>query len=140
MEIRILGPLEVWLDGQRLNLGGGRQRALLALLALHLNEVVSSDRLVNELWAERPTATAHKALQGLVVQLRDAIDSAREGVLVTQAPGYVLRLDSDAVDARRFERIAEEGRRAIDDDPAIAATRLRGALALWRGDALADFT
>ena len=90
MELRILGPLEVWVDGRMLELGGGRQRALLALLALQLNEVVSSDRLVDVLWAGRPPATANKALQNLVVQLRDTLDPTREGVLVTQAPGYAF--------------------------------------------------
>jgi len=139
MDIRILGPLEVWVDGRQLELGGGRQRALFALLALHANEVVSSERLIDELWSGDPPATAQKALQNLVSQLRATIGSAIDGVLVTQSPGYLLELEADALDARRFERLAAEARQALDDDPARAAERLREALALWRGEPLVDF-
>ena len=139
IELRMLGPLEVWVDGHMVELGGGRQRALLALLALQPNEVVSSDRLVDELWAGSPPATAHKALQNLVVQLRDKLDPTRDGVLVTQTPGYALRLESDAIDVRRFERLVNEGRRLIEDDPAAAGKVLGDALGMWRGEPLAEF-
>ena len=139
LEIRLLGPLEVSSQGRILELGGGRQRALLALLALHSNEVVSSDRLIEELWGERPPPTAAKVLQNLVSRLRRAIDPDDREMLRTRPPGYVLRVDDDAIDARRFERLAAEGRQALETDPKQAATTLRQSLALWHGEALAEF-
>ena len=138
--IRILGPLEVWLDGKRVELTGGRQRALLAILALRANEVLSSDKLVEELWGESPPPTAHKALQNAVSELRTAVGSGGAELILTQSPGYVLRLDRDALDARRFERLVAEGRRELEENPRRAAKLLRDALALWRGEALAEFT
>jgi DNA-binding SARP family transcriptional activator/ABC-type branched-subunit amino acid transport system substrate-binding protein/streptogramin lyase len=131
MHFRILGPLEVWADGHELQLGAGRQRALLTLLLLHANEVVPSDRLIDELWGERPPATASKVVQGYVSQLRKAL---AEDVLVTRPPGYLLRVD--ATDAREFERLVDE---AQGQEPAEAARTLRRALELWRGPPLADF-
>ena len=139
VEIRILGPLEVWRNGQRLELGGGRQLALLALLAVHANEVVSSDRLIDELWDGTPPATAGKVLQNMVSQLRRTIDPDQRGVLVTQGPGYALLVGADAIDARRFERLATQGHAELEADPARARELLRDALALWHGDVLADF-
>jgi DNA-binding SARP family transcriptional activator/streptogramin lyase len=139
MEIRILGPLEAWVDAGRVDLGGGRQRALLALLTLHANEVVSSERLIDELWGAQPPATAQKALQNLVSQLRRTLGSTAERALVTYSPGYSLRLGDDALDAWRFERLAAEGRHLLEEEPARAAERLRSALALWRGDPLLEF-
>ena len=137
--VRILGPFEVWLDDTRVELGGGRQRAVLAVLALHANEVVSSDRLVEHLWGDHPPATAHKALQNAVSELRTVLGSAGTELIRTQSPGYVLRVDGDALDARRFEHLAAEGRRELEENPRRAAKLLREALALWRGEALADF-
>jgi YVTN family beta-propeller protein len=136
VEFRILGPLEVVRDGRAIELGGGRQRALLALLLLRANEVVAADRLIDELWGERPTPTAPKALQNLVSQLRKSLG---DGVVVTRTPGYALRARPEEVDARRFERLAEQGRRRLESEPARAAEQLREALELWRGDPLADF-
>ncbi len=137
MEVRILGPLEIRVDGRAVVLGAGRQRALLALLALHPNQVVSSDRLIEELWDGVPPATAPKVLQNVVSQLRSLVGS---DVIVTQSSGYRLDAGSDAVDAQHFERLAGEGRRALDEDAARAAELLHEALALWRGAPLADFT
>ena len=139
LEIRLLGPLEVSSDGRLIELGGGRQRALLALLALHANEVVSTDRLIEELWGEQRPSTASKVLQNLISRLRRAIDPEDRGVLGTQPPGYVLRIDDEGIDTRRFERLAAEGRHILEANPAQAATKLREALALWRGEALAEF-
>ena len=107
MEFRILGPLEVWSDGRRLPLGGSKQRMLLAVLLLHRNEVVSIDRLVDELWTGRPPATAVKVVQVYVSQLRKALGGRRtrsddNDVLVTRAPGYLLRIGRDELDADRF--------------------------------------
>ncbi len=138
VEFRILGPIEVSSEGGPVTLGGGRQRAVLALLLLRLGEVVSTEQLVEELWAGRPPATATKVVQLYVSRLRKQLG---DGLLLTRAPGYVLRVDPDNLDAHRFERLFEEGRRALaGGDPALAAPELREALSLWRGPALADFT
>src|SRR2546423_1335269 len=123
MEFRILGPLEVTSDGRALDLGGHKQRTLLALLLLQANRVVSSDHLIDALWEEEPPGTASKALQVHVSQLRKLVGRDR---LQTKAPGYLLRVEPDELDMARFERLQEEGR--LDD-----------ALALWRGTPLADF-
>jgi DNA-binding SARP family transcriptional activator len=132
MDFRLFGPLEVVEHDRVLALGGGRQRCLFAVLLLHANEVVSSDRLIDALWGERPPLTAAKSIQVYVSRLRKELG---EGRLVTRAPGYVLRVDPSELDLARFERLLGEARSA---DPKRAAQKLRGALALWRGPALAD--
>jgi DNA-binding SARP family transcriptional activator len=138
VQFRILGPIEVSSDGGPVRLGGGRQRAVLALLLFRLGEVVSTEQLVEDLWAGQPPATAVKVVQLYVSRLRKSLG---EGLLLTRAPGYVLRVDPSNLDAHRFERLFEEGRRALaGGDPARAAPELREALSLWRGPALADFT
>jgi DNA-binding SARP family transcriptional activator/streptogramin lyase len=101
----------------------------LAYLLLHRNELVPSDRLIDELWAENPPATAGKILQNAVSQLRKDLG---EGRLLTRPPGYLLRVDPGELDVERFEALAERGR--AEGDPKL----LREALALWRGEALAD--
>jgi ABC-type transport system substrate-binding protein/DNA-binding SARP family transcriptional activator/DNA-binding beta-propeller fold protein YncE len=131
LEFRILGPLEVASDAGPLELPAGKPRALLAVLLLRRGEVVSVDRLVDELWGERPPPTAAKNVQGYVARLRRILG---DGALLTQAPGYALRVE--ALDAARFQALLEEARH---EEPAAAATRLEEALALWRGPALADF-
>ena len=145
MEFRILGPIEVWSERRQIALGGIKQRALLAVLLLHRNEVVSIDRLIDELWNGHPPATSVKVVQVYVSQLRKALGGRRarsdeEGLLVTRAPGYLLRVEPDELDAERFERLVEEGRRALGaGSPRLATRTLLEALALWRGPALADF-
>jgi DNA-binding SARP family transcriptional activator len=141
MEFRILGPLEVH-DGERpLRLAGTRQRALLAVLLLHANEVISSDRLIEEIWGAEPPGSGANALQARVSQLRKALAPAGNGILVTFAPGYVLRVDPGELDAERFERLVGEGRRVLaSGDAATASEILNQALALWRGPALADLS
>ena len=132
VEIRLLGPLEVGASGRRLELRRQKQRALLALLALRAGEVVSTDRLVEELWGASPPKAAVGSLQNLVSELRKVLGS---DVLVTRSPGYLLGIGRDQVDAHRFERIAREAQ----SGPAESrAARLREALALWRGAPLAD--
>ena len=138
-KVEILGPLELHVDGAKVELGAGRPRTVLAILVLHANEVVSNDRLVDQLWGDRPPSTAHQAVQNAVSHLRTTIGPVATGLLVTQSPGYVFRLDDDDLDARRFERLAREGRQLLDEDPARAAEVLRQALALWRGEPLVDF-
>jgi len=133
VEFRILGPLEVVERGRALPLGGARQRTLLALLLTRANEVVSTDRLIDELWRGAPPRTAANALQYHVSRLRKAL-APREPI-VTQEPGYVIRVGPDELDLLRFEALVEEARRAA---PELAAERLREALGLWRGPALVD--
>jgi predicted ATPase/DNA-binding SARP family transcriptional activator len=132
MDFRILGPLEANRDGVALATGGPKQRALLALLLLHANEPVSRDALVDGLWGEQPPETAAKALQVYVSQLRRTL--GRELVL-TSPSGYKLVVQPDALDLLRFEELVAEARTAA---PSAAAPKLREALALWRGRALAD--
>ena len=133
MEFRILGPLEAIERGRSIPLGGARQRALLALLLTRANELVSADRLIDELWGERPPRTAANALQFHVSQLRKTLGSA-EAVL-TRDPGYLIRVAPDELDLLRFERLVAEAQASSTE---VAATLLREALALWRGPALAD--
>ena len=134
MEFKILGPLEV-VDGERsVSLGGAKQRALLAVLLLHANEVVSTDRLIDDLWGANPPETASTALQGYVSRLRKGLGAE---ALVTRAPGYVLQLDGHDLDLDRFHALLGEAR---ESEAADAAVRLREALALWRGPPLADFS
>ena len=114
MEFRILGPLEALDEGGAVRLGGSRQRALLAVLLLHANETLSSDRLIDELWGERPPATAAKTLQVYISRLRKAL-AGGEGngaadVIATREHGYALALDPERLDAHRFERLVVEGR------------------------------
>jgi len=90
VEVKLLGPLEVVADGSRIELRRRKQRALLALLALRAGEVVSTDRLVDDLWGETPPRAAIGSLQNLVSELRKLLGTH---LLVTRAPGYVLQLD-----------------------------------------------
>ena len=137
MEFRILGTLEVR-DGDRaIPLARGRQRSLLALLILHANETVSTDRLVEELWGEGAPATAPKAVQNHVSQLRRTLG---DGLLVTDGAGYSLQLKAGSIDLDRFEQLLADGRAALADGNAGQASELLGtALALWRGPPLAEF-
>jgi DNA-binding SARP family transcriptional activator len=138
MEYRILGALEVWHAGRELSLGGRRPRALLAVLLLHPNEVVSADRLIDELWGDDSLEDAAAALKVVVCRLRKALPP---DVVTTKPPGYVLRVGSDELDLDRFERLADEGRELFARGLAAdASERLRAALSLWRGPPLADFT
>jgi DNA-binding SARP family transcriptional activator len=138
MEFRLLGPVEAGEPGTTLPLGGAKQRALLAILLLHVNEVVSSDGLADGLWGERPPATAATALQVYVSRLRKLLGPE---LLVTQAPGYVLRVDPDQVDVRRFEGLVARAREARSlGRTEEAASLLHSALGLWRGPALADLS
>src|SRR4051795_11475632 len=103
MDFGILGPLEARDGGHAVALGGGKQRALLALLLLHANETLSADRVIDELWGERPPATAGKALQVHVSNLRKALGGG-DGIVLTRDRGYELRLAPDELDARGLGR------------------------------------
>ena len=134
MEFRILGPLEVVDGDQELTPPRPKQRALLALLLLHANEVVASDELLETLWAGRPPKSAPTALHGHVSSLRKLLGAE---AIETRPPGYALRLGREQIDLWRFEAILEKGRRELD--PARKRELLQSALALFRGEPLADF-
>jgi DNA-binding SARP family transcriptional activator/ABC-type branched-subunit amino acid transport system substrate-binding protein len=137
VEFRILGPFEVVEGDRRLALGGPKQRAVLAILLLHRGEVVSTDRLIDELWEERPPATATKTVQVYVSNLRKALG---DGLLVTQGRGYLLRTSPGQLDLDRFDALVAEARQALRDGRARdGSDGLREALTLWRGRALEDF-
>lgn len=144
IEFRVLGPLEVARGNTSLDLGPPKQRSLLALLVLHANEVLSADRIVDELWGERPPSRARHAVQVYVSGLRKVLEPSRApgeppDVLLTQDPGYLLRATSEDCDALRFEVLAAEGRAALEagrDGEAVSL--LSQGLDLWRGPVLAD--
>jgi DNA-binding SARP family transcriptional activator/ABC-type transport system substrate-binding protein len=137
MEFRLLGPIEAVREDRSLPLGGAKPRALLALLLLHANEVVSRDRLIEALWPGRPPGSAEHSLDVQVSRLRKAF--APDELLLTRSGGYALEVGPDAIDAARFERLLDEGRRAnAAGEPADALRSLEPALALWRGQALAE--
>src|SRR5262245_19595687 len=127
MKFRILGPLEALEEGRPVALGGSKQRALLAILLLHANNVVSRDRLTDHLWGGSPPDTAQTALQVHISQLRKIL--GRDTIL-TRAPGYSIQVGPDQLDLDRFERLVDQARA---QEPAEAADTLRAALALWRG-------
>jgi DNA-binding SARP family transcriptional activator len=134
VELRILGPLEIAVDGTPVPLAGEKQRALVAILLLDVGRVVSTDRLIDGLWGAEPPRTAQTSLQNFVSQLRKHLGA---DVVVTKAPGYVLAVDAEAVDAARFERAVAKAR--DEADAAVRARLLAAALALWRGPPLPEF-
>jgi len=136
VEFLILGPVEVRVETQRVALGGPKQRALLALLLLRANEVVSRGRLIDALWGERAPASAERSLDSYVSRLRTVLGAER---IERRAPGYRLRVDAEELDFGRFEVLLERGQAAVAaGDAGEGAELLRAALALWRGRALAD--
>jgi YVTN family beta-propeller protein len=134
---RILGPLEVWRDGAAVDVGARKQRALLALLLLHANRVVPTQRLIDELWGDAPPETARSALQVYVAGLRKAL-GGDASALRTTAPGYVLSVEPGALDLDRFTALRAEAQAA--DDDGRRAGLLREALELWRDTPLADLS
>jgi DNA-binding SARP family transcriptional activator len=137
----VLGPLEVAANGTLIPLGGAKQRALLALLLLNANEVVSIDRLIDELWGESPPGSATNMLQGYVSRLRKALDgNGAAPTILFRSPGYVLQAAPEQIDSCRFERLVQQAEaRASSGDWSAASSGLRAALELWRGAALSDF-
>src|SRR3954449_12538864 len=121
MEFKILGPLELRRGDQQLACKGAKQRLLLAVLLLHPNEVVSSDRLIEALWGEQPPPTASKALQMHVSQLRRLLEP---DLLVTRPPGYELRVGSDQLALTRFESVVGDARAAAAQGQTGEAARL----------------
>ena len=140
MDFRILGPLEVLVEGRSVALGGSKQRSLLALLLVHANETLTTDRLVEELWGEHPPANAAKTVQVHVSRLRKALAAdAVGGPVVTRERGYELKLDPERLDSHRFEQLLAEGGSELAASRAERARAVLGeALSLWRGEPLAD--
>ncbi|MGQ0777930.1 MAG: BTAD domain-containing putative transcriptional regulator [Pseudonocardiales bacterium] len=144
MEFRVLGPMEVSEGGRLLDIGSRMPRAILAALLVEANRVVSLDRLIDQLWGEVPPAKATGALQVYISNLRRVLEPARRSgtsprVLVTRAPGYLLRVETDCVDVARFEGLAVEGRGLLRAGKPLAARDvLREGLALWRGEPYAE--
>jgi YVTN family beta-propeller protein len=138
VEFRILGSLEA-LDGEReIPLGGRRQRAVLAILLIQRRHAVSIDRMVDLLWGERPPDTATKTIQVYVSRLRRELG---DGLILTRGGGYMLDVEPEQVDANRFESLVAQARDDLTRGaPEAAGQRLRDALGLWRGPALADFS
>jgi DNA-binding SARP family transcriptional activator/ABC-type branched-subunit amino acid transport system substrate-binding protein len=134
----LLGLLELVEGGETVSVGRGKESALLAILLLNANTPVSTDRLVADLWGERPPGNAVKNVQQYVSRLRRAVGAGR---LATTPGGYSLRLEPDDLDCDRFEHLAADGRAALESGEAATADRLlTDALDLWRGPALADFS
>lgn len=145
MEYRVLGDLQVLRDGQPVELGTFRQRALLALLLTAPNTVFSTDQLIDSLWGDDTGADRQNSLWVYVSGLRKALEPDRRKrtdgtILLTRTPGYVLQAPPEAVDAARFEHLVAEGRSLADTDPDAASLVLGEALALWRGRAYEEFT
>jgi DNA-binding SARP family transcriptional activator len=137
LEFRLLGPVEAVIDGRPVAMPAAKPRALLAVLLLDRNRVVSVGRLVEDLWGDEPPETATKALQGYVSQLRKALGADR---LLTKPPGYSLRIEEGELDLDRFELLVREGRELLGaGDSKAAAKRLAEALELWRGTPFAEF-
>jgi DNA-binding SARP family transcriptional activator len=132
LEFRVLGPLEAVEQGRLLALGGAKQRALLGVLLLDANRVVSRDRLIDALWDEAPPAQARKALQVYISQLRKTLG---KDAVETKAPGYLLHVEPGQLDLHRFQSLVAEAREA---EPAATSTLLGEALSLWRGPPFAD--
>ena len=138
MEFRLLGPLEVRSGNEALPLGGAKQRALLAILLLQANHVVSRERLSELLWNDEPPPTADHVIEVYVSQLRRVLepDGAPYKVLLRKPAGYVLEVDPSDIDTTQFARLVEGAR---SSPPAEASAQLARALEMWRGPALADF-
>ena len=136
VEFRLLGPVEVRLDGRTLSLGGPKPRALLVILLLEANKPVSRDRLIDGLWGERAPPTAQRSLDTYISRLRSLLGPDR---IVRRPPGYLVRVEDGELDLDRFDALLEQARAAIlSGDSVSAAEVLNAALALWRGPALAD--
>jgi DNA-binding SARP family transcriptional activator len=136
LDIRLLGPIAAERDGDTVSLGGPRQRAVLARLALVAGQVVTVDRLVDDVWAGDPPATAVNTLQSYVSLLRRALGDA--GLLRREGPGYVLTASRGLLDVHRFEDQIAEARAALAADPARALAHVETGLAEWHGPVLAE--
>lgn len=144
VEFTILGPVQVLADQRCIEVSSAKERLTLAMLVVHANAVVSADQLVEVLWGGNPPATAANTVQSYISRLRRTLEPARaarakDGLICTRGPGYLLAVEPEAIDAVRFERLVHAGREALPGDPEKAADLLSQGLALWRGEPLAEF-
>lgn len=141
MEFRLLGQMEARAEGLEIALGPKKQRAVLAVLILHCNEMVPAERLVENVWGDKQPRTAVHAIHNYVSALRKAFAAVTdEPVIETSSSGYVLRIEPGAIDIVRFERLVAEGQHALrNDEPREAVRLFQQALELWRGVPLAEF-
>jgi DNA-binding SARP family transcriptional activator len=136
VEYRVLGPVEALVDGRPAKLGGPRQRGVLVALLTRANSLVPASRVIDDLWDDEPPRSAANLVQGYVSHLRKSLG---RDAIETRGTGYLARVGRDALDLHRFERLAAEGERALEDGrPAEAVTLLGEALAQWSGPALGD--
>ena len=135
VQFRVLGPLEADAGDGPIDLGGPKQRAVLASLLMRANQVVPTETLIAEVWGDEPPETARNILQTYVSSLRKALGPDR---VLGRPPGYLLSIDPIDLDATRFDALLREAERSLPIDPAVALRTLEDALALWRGPALAD--
>ena len=137
MEFRLLGPLEVADSGRAVNLCGRRQRSVLAVLLLHANRRVSTDRLIDDVWDSRPPAKATQSVQSYISRLRRLLGDGAE--IVAHGEGYLMSVDASRLDFVQFRALVERGHEALGKaDYELASGLLAEALALWRGEPLAD--
>jgi DNA-binding SARP family transcriptional activator len=134
MQVRLLGPVDVVVDGATRPVSGLRRKAVLSALALHPRRIVSADRLVHMVWGDTAPSNVANALQTNVSYLRGVLGD--RSAIRTHPPGYVLDLDAEATDIETADRLMSQGMQAAD--PALRAGRLQTAVALWRGPALCD--
>lgn len=144
MDFLVLGPLRVAVDGRLIEISAAKPRSLLGVLLVNANQVVSADRLLEEVWGDRQPSGGVKTLRYHLSKLRDVLEPERgrgeEGCIGTVAGGYVLRAESRQLDARRFEHLASGGAELLSkDSPDLAHERLEEALGLWRGGPFEDF-
>jgi DNA-binding SARP family transcriptional activator/basic membrane lipoprotein Med (substrate-binding protein (PBP1-ABC) superfamily) len=142
LTFRLLGPLRVAADDGPVDLGPPKQRAVLAVLLLHANQVVPTDRIVDLVWGEHPPRTAEHSVQIYISELRKALaDSSQADVIETRPPGYLLNVSPDSVDSVRFEQLVREGVLALRaGDVAAGVQKLETALAIWTADPLPEFS
>ena len=144
MYFRVLGPLDVQLNGSSMRLDSGKQRTVLTALLASANDLVPLERLIEWCWPRRPPRSATTTIQAHICRLRRALEPDRPawappGVLLRRSPGYLMRVATDQLDMLRFERLIDAGRDALErDDPQRATDLLGQALALWRGAPLPD--
>lgn len=140
LDLRVLGPLEVWRDGELVAVTASKERALLALLIANHGRTLPVGQMAEDLWEGSPPESASAALRVHISRLRRTLAAhGVEGILVTRPPGYALEVPADAVDITRFQRLVDAGRAAAAEDrPHEAVASFREALALWRGPALAE--
>src|SRR6266568_6475689 len=140
VRLRLLGPLQLVVDGRSVDLGGPRHRIVLSLLALNANRLVSTDRLVDAVWGTSPPSTARTQIQICISALRKLFAAADlQDALQTRPPGYILRVSDDSLDSEHFTGLVADARIHLHEGRNVeAADLLRAALALWRGPALAD--